>query len=146
MPNLLDPQFYQDAGKLILAIIGFISLAKRLTTSIHSSIPKKVWQHTWMASRTTAQWFAKELTLPKRYPFAETLAEVMLTAIFYILTLYCFFLFLMDVSLIFFGNAVAWKCLAAFAVAIVIMVMARWCFKQAEVSRIKLSATSRVLW
>jgi len=146
MPNLLAPQLYQDAGKLILAIIGFISLTKRLIKSIQSSIPKKVWQHTWIASRTTARWLAKELTLPERYPFAETVTEVMFTAIFYILTMYCFLLFLIDVSLIFFGNAVAWKCAAAFIIAGVIMVMARWCFKQAEVSRIKLSATSRVLW
>lgn len=146
MPNLLDPQLYQDAGKLILAIIGFISLAKRLIKSIQSSIPKKVWQHTWMASRTTAQWLAKELTLPKRYPFAETVAEVLFAAIYYVLTLYCFLLFLTTITLIFFGNAVAWKCATAFIVAIVFMVMARLCFKQAEVSRIKLSATSRVLW
>lgn len=144
--NLLDPQLYQDAGKLILAIIGFFSVAKRLFKSIHSSMPKEAGHRVWSASHKAARWLAQELTLPKRYPFAETVAEVLFAAIYYVLTLYCFLLFLTTITLIFFGNAVAWKCATAFIVAIVIMVMARLCFKQAEVSRIKLSATSRVLW
>ncbi|MBB3229152.1 hypothetical protein FHW69_003806 [Luteibacter sp. Sphag1AF] len=144
--NLFEPDFYKHATLLTLAIIGLLAALRKLAELIKTFVPKNLVEAFRNTFQALPRWILQELTLPKRYPFAETVTEVMFTAIFYILTLYYFLMFLMVVSLIFFGNAAPWKYAAAFAVAIVIMVMARWCFKQAEVPRIKLNSKSRNLW
>jgi len=147
--NLLDPQFYQHFTQIILAIIGAISVFKKLVTSLKSItrlFPRVKVKKVLATLKRGCVWLTCEMSLPVKFPLVDKFTEVMLTAIFYILTLNCFVLFSIDAHLIVYSDAIFVKHIAGICLALVILMMARWCLVQAEKSRIKLRATSRVIW
>jgi len=141
-----DLQTILGLAKRIKALTTLVEATGKLAKSVKASLPKNTWLMVRIALQTLGRGLVSQMKFPQPYPPAEKAAKVMFAAIFYTLMLKCLGLFALLFLLAFSGDVIFWKCIAAVAIASLLVMMLRWCFVRAENLRLELKETSLVLW
>ncbi|MFK2903002.1 hypothetical protein ISP17_03435 [Dyella ginsengisoli] len=144
--HLIDQASVQHAQNALLALLSAILLGKKILKHASKLFPKGTGAFLIEQCRKVQAYVVRETTPPIRYPLIRRMAEVFVSAHFYVQALTCVALFLLLLLKLDMSHITVWRFLAAAAITPLIGLMFSFCFTQAEKLRVKLREESVALW
>lgn len=137
------PELFQHASTTLLSILGALSALKRLfkaITPLYRRLPKHFGTTAQTLLTRVWQGVLREIALPKRYLFAEAVADILFIGMFYVMFLYTIVLTFVAGCGLLFGHASLGQRAAGLVAFLMFTLFARWCFAVAERTRLNLRA------
>lgn len=144
--HLIDHASVQHAQNALLALLSAILLGKKILRHASTLFPKGTGAFLIKQCRRAQAYVVRETTPPIRYPLIRKMAEVFVSAHFYVQALTCVTLFVLLLLKLGMSDITVWRLLAATGIAPLIGLMFSFCFTQAEKLRVKLREESVALW
>lgn len=133
-----------------LAAFGLIAATllhgRRVLEEVSKLFPKGSGAFLIKQCRRVQAYIVRETTPPIRYPLIRKMAEVFISAHFYVQALTCVVLFLLLLLKLVMSDITVWRVLAATGITLLIGLMFSFCFTQAEKLRMRLREESIALW
>lgn len=144
--HLIDHASVQHAQNALLTLLSALLLGKKILKRASKLFPKGTGAFLIKQCRRVQAYIVRETTPPIRYPLIRKMAEVFVSAHFYVQALTCVVLFLLLLLKLGMSDITVWRVLAATGITLLIGLMFSFCFTQAEKLRVKLREESVALW
>ena len=136
------PSYAQDYLQWLLTGLVILIIINRILKQLFTPEMKNAWAAAKTVGGTLANFakdFAKLLDLPVKYPCAELFAHSIFMLNNYLATLYFFAFFMLTAVLTVVAEGISpWQRLAGVTFSAVVILLARFCFAEAERGRVTL--------